>query len=178
MKLLNRIINRPLTGNGDDSGSAIGGSATEDHLPIPGYDRLDDKEVARRLRGLSQVEMAAVEAHERSHRARPGVLDKLRYMRTPEPLPAYDTLTADQIVEALSGAQTETVKAVRDYERKFGGRPAVLEETARVLPTSTPSPRESRARAENVARVSEGVAGRATVADRLASRPSTPAAGD
>lgn len=177
MKLLNRILNRPLSGNSGDSGSATGGSATEDHHSlIPGYDRLDDKEVATRLRGLSQVELAAVEAHERSDRARPGVLDKLRYMRTPEPLPAYDTLTADQIIEALSGANTGTVKAVRDYERKFGGRPAVLEETARVLPTSTPSPRESRARAENVARVSEGVAGRATIADRLASRRSTPPA--
>lgn len=176
MKLLNRILGNPNNGNGGDSRAGRADSPTENRLAIPGYDRLDDKEIARRLRRLSQVELAAVETHERSHRARPAVLDKLRYMRTREPLPAYDTLTPEQIVEALSVAHTETVKAVRDYERKFGERQRVLEETARVLPTSTPSLRESRASAANAERVSEGVAGRATIAGRLASRRSTPPA--
>jgi hypothetical protein len=46
------------------------------------------------------------------------VLDKLRYMRGGEPLPGYDALTTEEIAKALAGAEAETVKAVRDYERK------------------------------------------------------------
>jgi hypothetical protein len=57
-----------------------------------------------------------VEAYERSHKNRPEVLDKLRYLRTTEPLPGYDALTPAQIAEELAGADAETVKAVRDYD--------------------------------------------------------------
>jgi hypothetical protein len=171
MRLRDRLLNRRETG---DAGSATAGSATEGELSIPDYGRLDDKEVGARLHELSQEELTALDGYERSHRARPTVLNKLRYMRTSEPLPGYDTLGPEQIVEALAGADTETVKSVRDYERKFGGRREVLDEAARVLPTSTPSARERRAREESAARVSEGVAGRAKTSDQLASRGSTP----
>ena len=102
-------------------------------LPISGYDQLDDKEVGDRLSQLSQVELAAVETYERAHGNRPAVLEKLRYMRGSEPLPGYDALTTEQIAEALAGADAETVRAVRDYERKFQHRQSVLDEAARVL---------------------------------------------
>ena len=46
-----------------------------------------------------------------------GRFDKLRYMRGSDPLPGYDALSPDEIATALSGAEVETVKAVRDYER-------------------------------------------------------------
>ena len=101
-----------------------------------GYDRLGDKQIGARLSQLSQVELAALETYERAHANRPVVLDKLRYMRGSEPLPGYDALTTEQIAEALADADTETVKAVRDYERKFGHRQSVLHEAARVLPTA------------------------------------------
>jgi hypothetical protein len=171
MNVLDRLLNRS---SGGDSDPERADSSDAGQLPIPDYDRLGDKEVGGRLRELSQVKLAAVEAHERSHRARPVVLDKLRYMRTSEPLPGYDTLTPEQIIDALAGAHTETVKAVRDYERKFAGRPRVLDETARVLPTSTPSARESRSREESAARVREGVAGREETAGALAGDRSAP----
>ena len=35
------------------------------------------------------------------------MLDKLRYMRWSEPLPGYDALSPEQIVEALAGADTQ-----------------------------------------------------------------------
>ena len=76
------------------------------------------------------------------------MLDKLRYMRGSEPLPGYDALTPEQIAEALAGADAETVKAVRDYERKFHGRRSVLDETARVLPDSHGECRRRCARAK------------------------------
>jgi hypothetical protein len=142
---------------------APGGNASSpevDQLPIPGYDQLDDRQVAAGFHRLSQVELAAVETYERSHRNRPEVLDKLRYMRGSEPLPGYDALTPEQIATALAGADARTVKAVRDYERKFGHRQQVLDEATRVLPNATASAGEDRAHAEREARVRKGIAGR------------------
>jgi hypothetical protein len=85
--------------------------------------------------GGKQVELAPVETHERAHAARPVVLDKLRYMRGGE---------------ALARADAETVKAVRDYERKLQRRQSALDETARVLPTSRASAGEERLHEEKV----------------------------
>jgi hypothetical protein len=130
-------------------------------VPIPGYDELREKEVGDRLSQLSQVELADVEAYERAHGNRPAVLHKLRYMHDTEPLPGYDGLTTEQIADALADADAETVRAVRDYERKFQHRQAVLGETARVLPSSPPSAREKRARDEKAALLREGYANRA-----------------
>ena len=127
-------------------------------LPFPGYDKLDDRGVGARLPELSQVELAAVESYERSHKERPEVLDKLRYMHTSEPLAGYDALSPEQIVEALADADAETVKAVRDYERKFADRPQVMEAAARVLPTAKASAGEDRADEAKVERIKEGFA--------------------
>jgi predicted ArsR family transcriptional regulator len=179
MKILQRLRNRSPRGDAGDPGSAEASSRDADQLPIPGYDRLKDKEVTEHLSQLSQVELAAVETYERSHRGRPAVLDKLRYMRTSEPLPGYDALSPEQIVKALAGADAETVKAVRDYERKFGRRQQVLAEAARVLPAAPPSAGEDRARKEQEARVREGFAGQGKTARGLAdSRSEPPAASD
>lgn len=135
-------------------------SPDEAGLPFPDYDKLDDKELGARLPELSQVELAAVETYERSHKNRPTVLSKLHYMHTREPLPDYDTLSPEQIIEALAGADAETVKAVRDYERKFANRHQVMKEAARILPTATASAGEDRAQEERDTRVREGFADR------------------
>jgi len=73
-------------------------------------------------------------------------------VRTSEPLPDYDTLSSEQIGEALADTDAKTVKAVRSYERKFGGRREVLDEAKRVLPTSSGSGKEDRAKTKEVAR--------------------------
>jgi hypothetical protein len=174
MKFLERLRKRSPRGEAGDPGSAEASSADEHQLPIPDYDRLDDKEVGARLPQLSQVELAAVETYERSHKDRPEVLNKLRYMRTSEPLSGYDALSPEEIAKALAGADAETVRAVRDYERKFRHRPQVLEEAARVLPTSPASAGEDRLREERDARVREGFAGRKKTAGGIAGRRSAP----
>jgi hypothetical protein len=166
MKILDRLLNRSPRG---DPGSVNTDSPGADQLPIPGYERLDEKQVGAQLPQLSQIELAAVETYERSHEDRPQVLDKLRYMHTSEPLPGYDTLATEPIAEALAGADTQTVKAVRDYERKFQHRKSVLDETARVLPTSQANAREDRAREQQKALVREGLAGREKTTNGLAS---------
>ena len=139
-------------------------SPDESPVPISGYDQLDEKEVGDQLSQLSQVELATVETYERAHGNRPAVLHRLRYMHGTEPLPGYDALTAEQIAEALADADAETVRAVRDYERKFQGRQSVLGEAARVLPSSRASAREERVHDEKAALLREGYADRARTA--------------
>jgi hypothetical protein len=129
-------------------------------LPISGYDQLSGKQVSNQLSQLSQLELAAVETYERAHGSRRVVLDKLRYMRGGEPMPGYDALTTEQIANALADADAQTVKAVRDYERKFQHRQSVLDEAARVLPASRASAGEERAHEEKAALLREGYADR------------------
>jgi hypothetical protein len=139
---------------------ADAGSSDDHQLPIPSYDQLKDKQISDQLSQLSQVELATVETYERAHASRPAVLEKLRYMRSSEPLPGYDDMTTDQIAEALAGANAKTVRAVRDYERKFGRRGAVLDEAVRVLPSSRVSPDEEQAREGKAALLRAGYADR------------------
>jgi hypothetical protein len=129
------------------------GAPDDQELPIPRYDRLDAKEITAQLSQLTQIELQIVEAHERAHENRPVVLDKLHYLHTVEPLPDYDTLETEQVVEALEGADGQTLRAVRDYERKFRRRKGVSDATAEMLPTSQLSDSEASAQAEKAARV-------------------------
>lgn len=104
-----------------------GQPAVEAPLPASGYDRLKTREVLDGLHNRSQVELEAVENYERSHQNRGPVLDKLRYMRGPEPMPGYDALEIEAVVAALDTADLATIKKIRSYERKFANRAAVLE---------------------------------------------------
>ncbi|MEA2273752.1 MAG: hypothetical protein QOI98_2460 [Solirubrobacteraceae bacterium] len=161
MTILERLgISSPRR-EADAPGPATSRSTDAGQLPIPGYDQLGDREVCDGLSELSQVELSAVEAYERAHADRPEVLDKLRYMITTEPLPGYDTLSPEEIAGALAGADSEVVRNVRDYERKFRRRAQVMDETARVLPTAEPSAREAQDKEDKATLLREGFEGRA-----------------
>jgi hypothetical protein len=157
MKLLDRLRKRSPGGEAGVPGSAEASSAGEQRLPIARFDQLDRKQVIPQLSHLSQVELAAVEAHERSHRNRPVVLSRLRWLRGSEPLPGYDALDSDEIIRALADADAQTVKGVRAYERHHRDRREVRAEAARVLPTAPASAAEDRAREEKVALVQAGI---------------------
>jgi hypothetical protein len=90
------------------------------------YERLGERDAVAGLTGRNQEELAAIETFERSHRGREAVLNKLRYLQQPEPLPNYDALDPEAIVEILATADSNTVKAVREYERKLLNRPTVM----------------------------------------------------
>jgi hypothetical protein len=117
----------------------------EERLPIPGYDDLGAKQLIPQLSHLSQLALAAVEVHERSHQARPAVLNRLRWLSGSEPLPGYDALASDEIVRRLAGADSTTIKAVRSYERHHRDRRDISAEAARVLPTARTSAQQNRA---------------------------------
>jgi len=153
MKFLKRLRNGSAdegAGQTDPDGAP---STDEGDLAIKGYDHLDGKDLTDKFRQLTQVQLEEVEAYERSNGKRQDVLAKLRYLRTGEPLDGYDDMETDKIAEALDGADSETIKAVRDYERRFRRRTVVLQETARVLPASDPSAKETQAQDEKDARV-------------------------
>lgn len=97
------------------------------------YAKLNEREALEELGRLNQVELTAVEQFERDHRGRDSVLNKLRYLRQPEPMPGYDTLEPAAITEALAGADASTIKSVREYERKIQNRPAVNKEVSDAL---------------------------------------------
>lgn len=177
MKLFDNIRSRRAAADtpGAETPGATARAPDADQPPIPGYDHLGHKEIGLELRRLSQVDLAAVETYERNHANRTEVLAKLRYLRMSEPMKDYDTLGADQIGEQLRTADAETVKGVRDYERKFGQRRQVLDEAASVLPAAPASAGEDRAREGQEARVRDGFAGRDKTASALAgSKPARP----
>ena len=157
MKLLDRLRKRSPRGEAGDPGSAEASSADDQRLPIARFDQLDRKQIIPQLSQLSQVELAAVEAHERSHRNRPVVLNRLRWLRGSEPLPGYDALDPDEISRALADADAATIKAVRSYERHHRDRREVRAEAARVLPTAPASAAEDRAREHKAALVQAGL---------------------
>ena len=137
---------------GDTAATPSSGTAT-DPLPIAGYDRLQPGEITMHLHELSQVELSAIDEHERGHKSRQPVLAKLAYLMRSEPVPGYDAMAPEAISRILGESNSEQVKAVRDYERKFQQRKDVLDEAARVLPEAPASAHETRSRDEKVARV-------------------------
>lgn len=97
------------------------------------YRKLNERQAIAALGPLTQVELTAIERFERTHRDRVSVLDKLRYLREPEPMPGYDALDPKAISEALAEADTDTVKSIREYERKHENRTTVNTEVASTL---------------------------------------------
>ncbi len=95
-------------------------------MPIKGYDKLNGRQVMRVLSDHTQVELESIEVYERSNQDRKEVLDKLRYMRGPEPIEGYDAMNPDDLVVVLESADLVTIKKVRSYENKFAGRAVVV----------------------------------------------------
>ena len=96
-------------------------------LPVPGYDQLGERDLVHELHHYSQAELAAIEEYELAHEHRSMVLNKLHYLRGPQPWQLYDEMASDEICARLENADLPTLKDVRDYEHKFRNRPAVVD---------------------------------------------------
>ena len=110
----------------NDSEVDVGTITASGPEPIPGYNSFTVAELAVEFHNHSQAELNACEEYERAHRNRKVVLDKLHYMHTRQPWEGYDDMPEDEILAVLESADDETIKRVRDYERKFGRRRAAL----------------------------------------------------
>jgi hypothetical protein len=121
-----RLSSQPT---GRDTGKGEGSGENE---PVPGYARLKEGDVVRELSKHSQTELQSIEEYERAHKNRGAVLAKLRYMRGSEPFSDYDSVSVEEVIDALESADTDTIKKVRGYERKFANRRDVLEAVERI----------------------------------------------
>jgi ferritin-like metal-binding protein YciE len=124
---------RRVPGATQAEGAAKGAVASEQDLPIAGYDSLTAEEIAKRLPELSQVDLTKVEVYERKSQGRSTVLDRAETLRGDEPWAGYDEMTAEEVVERLRDGDDELVAKARDYERAHKNRTTVMRAVEREL---------------------------------------------
>jgi ferritin-like metal-binding protein YciE len=124
---------RKVPGVAQVEGQIKGTVADEADLAIAGYEGLTADEIAGKLAGLSQLELAKVDAYERRHQNRTTVLSRVVSLRRDEPWPGYDELTVDEIKSLLSEGDQDGIEQVRTYERSHKNRAGVLKATEREL---------------------------------------------
>jgi ferritin-like metal-binding protein YciE len=125
---------RKVPGVAQVEGEVKGALADEDGLPIDGYGDLTAAEIADRLTGLSQIDLAKIDAYERKQQNRTTVLGKIATLRGSEPWPGYDEQTVEEIEKALAKIDDQTkLKELRDYERAHKNRSTVIRASEREL---------------------------------------------
>ena len=111
---------------------------TAEDLAIPGYDALTAEDIGGRLSGLSQSELAAVDAYERTHGDRSTIRSRIETLRGDEPWDGYDALTVEEIRAQLGeGDDDARADAVRTYERAHKNRAGVMSAVEREASTAS-----------------------------------------
>jgi ferritin-like metal-binding protein YciE len=124
---------RKVPGVAQVEGQIKGAVAGEGDLAIARYDTLTAEEIIGRLAGLSQVDLAKIDAYERKNQDRTTVLSRITSLRGDEPWAGYDELTADEVQAVLSESDDDRAKQVRAYERSHKNRAGVLKAAEREL---------------------------------------------
>jgi hypothetical protein len=117
---------RKVPGVAQAEGQIKGAVAGEHDLAIANYDGLTADEITSKLSGLSQIDLAKIDAYERKNQDRTTVLSRVTSLRGDEPWPGYDELTASEVQSVLSEGDHERVDQVRTYERSHKNRVGVL----------------------------------------------------
>jgi ferritin-like metal-binding protein YciE len=124
---------RKVPGVAQAEGEIKGAVASESDLAIARYDTLTAEEIGGRLAGLSQIDLAKVDAYERGNQNRTTLLRRITSLRGDEPWTGYDELTATEVQAVLSEGDDERAKQVRTYERAHKNRAGVLTAAEREL---------------------------------------------
>ncbi|MCA1682415.1 MAG: ferritin-like domain-containing protein [Actinobacteria bacterium] len=125
---------RRVPGVAQVEGEIKGALAGEADLPIDDYDDLTAAEIVDKLPGLSQIDLAKIDAYERKHQNRTTVLSKLAAGRGNEPWPGYDEQTVEEIEKVLAKIDDEPkLREVRSYEEAHKNRSTLLRATEREL---------------------------------------------
>ncbi len=122
---------RKVPGVAQVEGQIKGALAAEHDLPIGRYDSLTAADVTEKLSGLSQIDLAKVDAYERKNQNRSTVLGRTSALRGEEPWPGYDELNASDVTAMVSDGDEDRAKRVRAYERSHKNRAAVIHATER-----------------------------------------------
>ena len=124
---------RKVPGVAQAEGEIKGMLASEDDLPITGYDDLTAEDINAKLPSLSQIDLAKIDAYERRTQDRTTVTSKVEQLRGDEPWPGYDEQNVSEITAALREADADLVEQVRTYEAAHKNRAGVLKATERKL---------------------------------------------
>ena len=123
---------RKVPGVAQAEGQLKGAVASESDLAIARYDSLTADEIASRLPGLSQIDLAKIDSYERRGQKRSTILGRITTLRGDEPWPGYDELTGAEVQAALSErSDDELDRRVRAYEQAHKSRAGVLNATER-----------------------------------------------
>ena len=122
---------RKVPGVAQAEGQIKGAMASEQDLAIARYDSLTAADVLERLSGLSQIDLAKVDAYERKNQNRSTVLGRTSTLRGEEPWPGYDELNVSEVNAVLGEGDEDRAKRVRAYERSHKNRAAVIHTTER-----------------------------------------------
>jgi ferritin-like metal-binding protein YciE len=122
---------RRVPGVAHVEGEVKGAVAGEGDLAVARYDSLTAEEITGKLPGLSQIDLAKIDAYESKNQNRATILSRISTLRGDEPWPGYDELTAAEVEAVLSEGDEERAKQVRSYERAHKDRATVLEATER-----------------------------------------------
>ncbi len=124
---------RRVPGVKQAEGQVKGALAEAGDLAIADYDGRTAEEIVGRLPGLSQIDLAKIDTYERAHENRTTVRNRVKSLRGDEPWAGYDEMTASEVQAALSDADDDGAKQVRDYERSHKNRSGVLKAAEREL---------------------------------------------
>ena len=106
---------------------------TAGELPIESYGSLTADEIVSRLSGLTQTDLSKVYKFEKAHENRATVLNAIEGKFVTLPIPAYDSLTADEIVDRLDKLDESELKTIKSYESATKERSTVLEKIDSLL---------------------------------------------
>jgi hypothetical protein len=118
---------RKIPGVAGAEGAITGALATEQDLPIAGYDKQTAEDIASRLNGFTQRELRMIDAYERKRENRATITDKIAKLTGEEPWSGYDEQSVDAIASALDDTDALTAREVRAYEREHKARAGVIE---------------------------------------------------
>lgn len=117
---------RKVPGVAQVEGELKGAVADASDLAITGYDTLTAEEISSKLPGVSQIELAKIDAYERKNQDRSTITRRIQTLRGQEPWPGYDELTAAEVQSRITGGDDELAASTLSYERAHKARAGVM----------------------------------------------------
>ena len=118
---------RKIPGVAAAEGAIAGAMATEEDLPIAGYDDQTADDIASRLKGFSQRELRLIDAYERKRGNRATITDRIAKLLGEQPWAGYDEQDVAAVAAKLHSVDSDTAHQVKRYERDHKDRAGVIQ---------------------------------------------------
>lgn len=124
---------RRIPGVAAAEGALTGAVATEEDLPIAGYDEQSAEDIASRLKGFGQRELRTIDAYERKRQNRATITDRIAKLLGEQPWSGYDEQSVNAVTTRLDEVDAELARRVKSYERDHKDRSGVIQAAERRL---------------------------------------------